>query len=293
MKSYIKAFKNYAKFSGRTSRKDFWMFILFYFLFGIVFIFIDVVFDLRNHGYGNYAGFGYTFTIYQIITFLPNLSISVRRLHDIGKSGFYVLLCLIPFGGLFVWYWCAKPGIKGQNEYDSQEIDAYLHDPYAKQVDALKASKQVKRDDQDFVMEKQISLDDIAKEISSSEPATHHREESNKKHSNIPLIVCAILLVCSIAGNVYLISQNSQITHEAELWGNKFTEKQSDYRELLEWKYDVQTEYKHFHNHAVMCSDWNNYYHSYDCSDWDTNGFYIFNTENAEHQGYRPCPRCQ
>ena len=84
-----------------------------------------------------------------------------------------------------------------------------------------------------------------------------------------------------------------KIAHEAEVWSDMLDEAQDDRRELLDWKYKVQDEYDYFHKHAVFCSDWNNYYHSYECSDWDTSGFYIFNTENAKYQGYRACPRCQ
>ena len=75
-------FTNYANFSGRATRSEFWFAYLFNFLVGIVAVFIPFI--------------GW---MYPIATFVPNLAIAWRRLHDIGKSGGWFFMILIPFAG--------------------------------------------------------------------------------------------------------------------------------------------------------------------------------------------------
>lgn len=80
MSYYLNCIKNYATFSGRARRKEFWMFFLFNLIFTFVISFI-----------GNLINFTYLSTIYSIFIFLPSLAVAVRRLHDIGKSGWWIL----------------------------------------------------------------------------------------------------------------------------------------------------------------------------------------------------------
>lgn len=101
--------QNYCNFSGRASRSEFWWFQLFGFILGIV---IGIVFcwseDIMNIASG----------IVSLGLILPNLGLIVRRLHDIGKSGWWFFLCFIPLIGiiiLIVW-WC-KDSQMEQNEY--------------------------------------------------------------------------------------------------------------------------------------------------------------------------------
>ncbi len=87
MNWFIKALKSYATFQGRARRKEFWFFTLFYIIIAIVAIVVDGLIG---------------FPILSIVTFLglivPSIAVSIRRLHDIGRSGWWYLISLIPLG---------------------------------------------------------------------------------------------------------------------------------------------------------------------------------------------------
>ncbi|KMM63189.1 membrane protein [Bacillus glycinifermentans] len=117
MKWYWKGLKNYANFEGRARRKEYWMFHLFNgiisFLLLILSLIIVGLFIAELLGEGSYqAGYvvGYgggllayiLILIYQLAVFVPSLAVNVRRLHDIGKSGWWILIGLIPFAGAII-----------------------------------------------------------------------------------------------------------------------------------------------------------------------------------------------
>lgn len=84
-------FKHYADFSGKISRKQYWMAYLFYALSMILLYALDML-----------IGFPVLSAIYVLITFVPSLAFNVRRLHDIGKSGWWYLIGLVPLIGV-IW----------------------------------------------------------------------------------------------------------------------------------------------------------------------------------------------
>lgn len=100
MKWYLKCFKQYVDFSGRARRKEYWMFVLFNIIFSICLSIIDAsIFGME--------GSAYLSTIYGIVAFMPSFAVEVRRLHDIGKSGWNLLFILIPIVGwimLLIWF---------------------------------------------------------------------------------------------------------------------------------------------------------------------------------------------
>ncbi|MDE7347053.1 MAG: DUF805 domain-containing protein [Muribaculaceae bacterium] len=101
--------QNYCNFSGRASRSEFWWFQLFGFILGIV---IGIVFCWSQDVMNIVSG------IVSLALLLPNLGLVVRRLHDIGKSGWWIFLSFIPLIGiiiLIVW-WC-KDSQMEPNEY--------------------------------------------------------------------------------------------------------------------------------------------------------------------------------
>lgn len=102
-------------------------------------------------------------------------------------------------------------------------------DPYAKQVEELKATKAEKKNED--VMEQQISLDEIIPPVTHDPKVTS--SEKPKKYSNLPLIVCVILLVCSLASNIYLFSCNNSLKRESSLWKKNYDIKSYEYQELL------------------------------------------------------------
>jgi uncharacterized membrane protein YvbJ len=82
---YLEALKKYAVFNGRARRKEYWMFALFFLIFIIVVAIIDVALGTTTED-----GAGILVTIYILAMILPGLSVSVRRLHDLGKSGWFL-----------------------------------------------------------------------------------------------------------------------------------------------------------------------------------------------------------
>lgn len=107
MKWYLKVLKQYADFSGRARRTEYWMFVLFNLIFGIVAMGIDnalgITFKFTNiDGSPLPFFYGYIYALYCLVVLVPGLAVSVRRLHDVGKSGWMMLICLIPFIGA-IW----------------------------------------------------------------------------------------------------------------------------------------------------------------------------------------------
>ncbi|GJJ80080.1 DUF805 domain-containing protein [Pasteurella canis] len=113
MNWYLTVLKNYATFSGRARRKEFWMYSLIHFLIISVLVFIDInlgTFDIEKKT-------GLISSIYVLATFLPTLAVSARRLHDINYSGWWVLLNIIPIGSLVVLIFCGFKGTSGSNRF--------------------------------------------------------------------------------------------------------------------------------------------------------------------------------
>ena len=123
MKWYLMAFKRYADFDGRSRRKEYWMFQLFNTI--IIMILYGYIISQIIGGSGNpedimtgsSLGLMSFFGIYFLATFVPSLAIAVRRLHDVGKSGWFLLWGLVPFGGLVIFYFSVVDSQEGSNEY--------------------------------------------------------------------------------------------------------------------------------------------------------------------------------
>lgn len=92
MEWYLKVLKNYVGFQGRARRKEYWMFVLFNLIIGLVLGFVEGMLNLSQ----------VLSTIYTIAVFLPSLAVGVRRLHDTGRSGLWLLISFIPLIGLIV-----------------------------------------------------------------------------------------------------------------------------------------------------------------------------------------------
>jgi uncharacterized membrane protein YhaH (DUF805 family) len=103
MNWYLSVLGNYAKFTGRARRSEFWYFQLFNFIFLIVAAILDNLFGTNfDMGYGVASPYGIIYLIYSLVVFLPSLAVSVRRLHDVGKSGWMLLVSFIPLVGA-IW----------------------------------------------------------------------------------------------------------------------------------------------------------------------------------------------
>ena len=114
MNWYLKVLKNYANFEGRARRKEFWMFVLFNFLFTIAAMILDGILGSRI---GN-TPYGFIYIIYALAMIIPNIALVVRRLHDIDKSGFWFFISLVPIiGGIWLIVLMATEGNSGDNGY--------------------------------------------------------------------------------------------------------------------------------------------------------------------------------
>lgn len=101
MEAVKACFAKYATFDGRACRSEYWYWVLFNFLVGIFL------------GWIPYLG-----TILSILFILPSIAVSVRRLHDIGKSGWWYLLSIIPIiGWVAMIYFCVLDSQPGVNQY--------------------------------------------------------------------------------------------------------------------------------------------------------------------------------
>lgn len=122
MNYFVEALKKYATFSGRARRKEYWFFFLGY----VVLYFIAAILDGMMSG-PNPEDVSFIFTtVVALALFLPNLAVSVRRLHDTDRSGWWVLLGLIPLlGGLVLLVFFCLEGTQGENSfgYDPKDED--------------------------------------------------------------------------------------------------------------------------------------------------------------------------
>ena len=112
---YIDFWKNYFNFSGRSRRAAYWYAALMNF---IVLLILNVL-DRMVQTVDLFSG------LYTLAAFIPGIAICVRRLHDIGKAGWWYLLVFVPVVGqiiLFIWFICE--GDHGNNVYgaDPKEV---------------------------------------------------------------------------------------------------------------------------------------------------------------------------
>ncbi|UYM17088.1 DUF805 domain-containing protein [Endozoicomonas euniceicola] len=107
MEWYLKVLKQYAVFSGRARRKEYWMFTLFNLLIAFAISFIEIML----------GGYGTIGSLYILAVLIPAIAVSVRRLHDIDRSGWWLLIGLIPFGSIVLFVFFVLDSKVESNEY--------------------------------------------------------------------------------------------------------------------------------------------------------------------------------
>ena len=124
MEIYFRVLKeNYVNFSGRARRKEFWMFQLFLIIITTICISLDnILGTVVAMDFGSFGliilPFGWLYFLCGIFHFLPSLSLVVRRLHDVGKSGSWCLIGLIPIIGIvFLIVFLCSEGDKNENKW--------------------------------------------------------------------------------------------------------------------------------------------------------------------------------
>tara|TARA_B100000795_G_scaffold245612_1_gene210825 strand:- start:164 stop:535 length:372 start_codon:yes stop_codon:yes gene_type:complete len=120
MNWYLKALNQYADFNGRARRKEYWMFFLFNMVFAVLASLIDIAAGTANldSGSGVFQG------IYSLAVLIPGLAVGVRRLHDVGKSGWMLLIALIPIiGAIWLLVLMVTDSKEGTNKWGENPKD--------------------------------------------------------------------------------------------------------------------------------------------------------------------------
>lgn len=113
MNWYLLALKKYAQFSGRSRRKEYWMFVLFNILIAIVLGIVDGML-----GFTTQSGIGVLGLIYSLAILVPGIAVGVRRLHDTSRSGWWMLIGLVPLiGAVVLIVFFVMDSTPGDNEY--------------------------------------------------------------------------------------------------------------------------------------------------------------------------------
>ena len=125
MNWYVKALKQYVDFSGRARRREYWMFVLVNVVIVIALSVIDTL--LGTGGFRATAGGGSFYAanslgllsgLYTLAVLLPSIAVTVRRLHDTDRSGWWMLLVLLPVvGWVVLWALSALEGERHANRY--------------------------------------------------------------------------------------------------------------------------------------------------------------------------------
>lgn len=108
MNWYLDVLKKYAVFEGRARRKEYWMFVLFNVIIAIGLGIIEGVLGLS----------GVLSTLYSLAVLVPSIAVSMRRLHDIGRTGWWLLISFIPIiGAVVLLVFMVMDSQPGQNQY--------------------------------------------------------------------------------------------------------------------------------------------------------------------------------
>jgi uncharacterized membrane protein YhaH (DUF805 family) len=117
MNWYLAVLKNYVGFSGRARRTEYWMFVLFNFIIGVV---LEILAAVAHP-------LAFLYYLYALAVLLPSLAVGFRRLHDTNRTAWWLLIGIIPIIG---WIWLlvlfCQPGTQGPNQYgpDPKAVDA-------------------------------------------------------------------------------------------------------------------------------------------------------------------------
>ena len=128
MEWFIKCIKNYTVFKGRSSREEFWNFMLFWVIFYVLVVLIDKMLggnyiNFKDLPFSNYIPLAKLFDevglltlMYRPLTLLPSLAAISRRLHDINRSGWWCLMCVTPLVIILIVFLCKK-GDEDENQF--------------------------------------------------------------------------------------------------------------------------------------------------------------------------------
>ena len=121
MSWYLEVLQKYAVFDGRARRKEYWVFLLINILVSVVLIAIDNLIGT----FSPQVGVGLLQGLYSLAVLIPSLAVTVRRLHDTGRTGWWILISLVPvIGGIILLVFMALDSEPGTNEYGPNPKEA-------------------------------------------------------------------------------------------------------------------------------------------------------------------------
>lgn len=107
-------FSKFATFSGRARRSEYWWFVAFSIVVLAIALVIDNVAGLKIEG----QQIGWVYTAVALLLVIPSIAVTVRRLHDTGRSGWWWFLSLVcGIGAIILFVFCLMEGTRGENEY--------------------------------------------------------------------------------------------------------------------------------------------------------------------------------
>jgi uncharacterized membrane protein YhaH (DUF805 family) len=110
---YLEVLRKYAVFSGRARRAEYWMFVLINFIISAVLFVVDSALGFNSGGSVGVLG-----GIYSLAVLLPSLAVTCRRLHDTGRSGWWMLIGIIPIiGAIILIVFLVQDSNAGGNDY--------------------------------------------------------------------------------------------------------------------------------------------------------------------------------
>ena len=115
MNWYLEVLKKYARFDGRAGKKEYWYFSLFSFIIIVVL----TVIDMMTGTFNDTVGLGLLSGIYTLAVLIPSIAVTVRRLHDTDRSGWWMLINATLIGVIVFLVFTAQDGTPGDNQYGS------------------------------------------------------------------------------------------------------------------------------------------------------------------------------
>jgi uncharacterized membrane protein YhaH (DUF805 family) len=107
--------RRYAEFSGRSQRKEYWMFFLFNIIVAVVLGIIEGILGLSGMVAGAY---GPLTVLYELAILIPSIAVGIRRLHDTDRSGWWLLIALVPIvGAIVLLVFFVSDGTRGPNRF--------------------------------------------------------------------------------------------------------------------------------------------------------------------------------
>lgn len=122
MDDYIAVMQRFGDFSGRSRRREYWMFHLVNWVLSVLLVIVVMVAGVDASGPAILLACAYGLGI-----LIPTIAVHVRRLHDTGKSGWWLLLSMVPLGGLVLFFFSLQEGDAGPNQYgpDPKAVTLY------------------------------------------------------------------------------------------------------------------------------------------------------------------------